>query len=111
MTVTAQSSDGTIEMVPHEALRIANQIDDTFDGFRSRQEQAVPELERKRLDELIEPCADGDSMVEAAREKGPHDFIRYRSADFASHRTSRGRVGETGTTVGFFVPLVLMADS
>jgi hypothetical protein len=75
---------GTIQTVAHQVDRLTIQIDDSFDGFRARYEQAVPVFQSKRFDELIERSVDWSTVVEATIENAPHDFILYWSHDFTS---------------------------
>jgi len=54
-----QSLNGSIETVSHQVDRLTIQINDSFDGFRNRYEQAVPVFQRERFDSLIERASTG----------------------------------------------------
>lgn len=79
-----QSLNGSIETVSHQVDRLTIQINDSFDGFRNRYEQAVPVFQRERFDSLIERGVDWETVLEATAENAPHDFILYWSHDFTS---------------------------
>jgi hypothetical protein len=49
-----QSLNGSIETISHQADRLAIQIDDSFDGFGNRYEQAVTVFQSERFDSLVE---------------------------------------------------------
>jgi hypothetical protein len=78
------SLNGTIETIAHQVDRLTIQIDDSFDGFRTRYEQAVPVFQSERFDTLIERSVDWSTVLEATAENAPHDFILYWSHDFTS---------------------------
>jgi hypothetical protein len=80
----AQSSNGSIETVSHQVDRLTIRIDDSFDGFRHRYEQAVPVFQSERFDSLVQKGADWQTVLEATSENAPHDFIVYWSHDFTS---------------------------
>ncbi|MEV8390456.1 MULTISPECIES: DUF302 domain-containing protein [unclassified Streptomyces] len=82
MTVTTMPSDGTIEAVPHEVIRFSIQIDDTYENFRKRYEDAVPVFRSDRFAELVKEGADWQSVLKATAENAPHDFIIYWSRDW-----------------------------
>jgi Domain of unknown function DUF302 len=79
-----KSLNGSIETVSHKVDRLTIQIDDTFDGFRNRYEQAVPVFQSQRFDSLIDRSVDWQTVLEATAENAPHDFILYWSHDFTS---------------------------
>ena len=92
-----QSLDGSIETISHEVDRLTIQISDTFDGFRNRYEQAVPEFQSERFESLVERGVDWQTVLEATAENAPHDFILYWSHDFTSLMRlagDRGRCAE-----------------
>lgn len=74
----------TLETVSHRVDRLTIPIDDTFDGFRDRYEQAVPVFQSERFDSLVERDADWQTVLEATAANAPHDFILYWSHDFTS---------------------------
>lgn len=74
----------TLETVSHQVDRLTIPIDDTFDGFRDRYEQAVPVFQSERFDSLVERDVDWQTVVEATAANAPHDFILYWSHDFMS---------------------------
>jgi hypothetical protein len=80
----AQSLNGRIETISHRVDRLTIQIDDSFDGFRNRYEQAVPAFQSERFDSLVERRVDWQTVLEATAENAPHDFILYWSHDFTS---------------------------
>jgi hypothetical protein len=53
-----QPLTGPIETVSHQVDRLTIQIDDSFDGFRSRYERAVPVFQSERFDSLVEHGVD-----------------------------------------------------
>lgn len=79
-----KSLNGSIETVSHQVDRLTIRIDDTFEGFRARYEQAVPMFQSERFDSLIERNVDWRTVLEATAENAPHDFILYWSHDFTS---------------------------
>jgi hypothetical protein len=79
-----QSLNRSIETISHQVDRLTIRIDDTFDGFRNRYEQAVPVFQRERFDSLVESGVDWQTILEATAENAPHDFILYWSHDFTS---------------------------
>src|ERR1700741_5454528 len=79
-----QLVDGSVETTSHQVDRLAIRIDDSFDGFRHRYEQAVPVFQRARFDSFVERGVDWQTVLEATAENAPHDFILYWSHDFTS---------------------------
>jgi hypothetical protein len=79
-----QSFNGLIETVSHQVDRLTIQIDDSFDGFRTRYERAVPVFQSERFDSLIERGVDWQTILEATADNAPHDFILYWAHDFTS---------------------------
>ncbi|HZC92003.1 MAG TPA: DUF302 domain-containing protein [Mycobacterium sp.] len=79
-----QSLNRSIETISHQVDRLTIQIDDTFDGFRNRYEQAVPVFQSERFASLVEREVDWQTVLEATAENAPHDFILYWSHDFTS---------------------------
>jgi hypothetical protein len=79
-----QSLNGSIETISHQVDRLTIQIDDTFDGFRNRYEQAVPVFQSERFQSLVEKGVDWQTVLEATAENAPHGFILYWSHDFTS---------------------------
>jgi hypothetical protein len=79
-----QSLDGSIETISHQVDRLTIQINDTFDGFRNRYEQAVPVFQSARFESLVERGVDWQTVLETTAENAPHDFILYWSHDFTS---------------------------
>lgn len=95
-----QSPSGSIETISHRVDRLTIQIDDSFDGFRNRYEQAVPEYQTDRFDALIERNADWQTVLDATAENAPHDFIRYWTREFTS---LMGLAGDRGRCVGYLM--------
>src|ERR1700759_1529572 len=92
-----QPSNGSIETIAHRVDRLTIQIDDSFDGFRNRYEQAVPEYQSDRFDALVEKGADWRIVLDATAENAPHDFIIYWTREFTS---LMGLAGDRGRCVG-----------
>jgi hypothetical protein len=90
-----QSVDGSIETISHQVDRLAIRIDDSFDGFRHRYEQAVPVFQSARFDSLIERGVDWQTVLEATADNAPHDFILYWSHDFTSLMRLAGDSGRS----------------
>jgi len=88
-----QLVDGSIETTSHQVDRLTIRIDDSFDGFRHRYEQAVPVFQRARFDSLVERGVDWQIVLEATAENAPHDFILYWSHDFTSLMSLAGDRG------------------
>jgi len=88
-----QSIDGSIETISHRVDRLTIRIDDSFDGFRHRYEQAVPVFQSARFDALIAGGVDWQTILEATAENAPHDFILYWSGDFTSLMSLAGDRG------------------
>jgi hypothetical protein len=80
----AQSLNGFIETISHRVDRLTIQIDDSFEGFRNRYEQAVPVFQSERFDSLVERRVDWQTILEATAENAPHSFIIYWSHEFTS---------------------------
>jgi hypothetical protein len=74
----------TIETISHRVDRLTIEIDDSFEGFRKRYEQAVPAFQSDRFAALIERDAAWQTILDATAENAPHDFILYWSHDFTS---------------------------
>ena len=85
--------DGSIETISHQVDRLTIRIDDSFDGFRHRYEQAVPVFQRARFESLIERRVDWRTVLAATTENAPHDFILYWSHDFTSLMSLAGDRG------------------
>ena len=90
-----QSVDGSIETTSHQVDRLTIRIDDSFDGFRHRYEQAVPVFQSARFDSLIERGVDWQTVLEATADNAPHDFILYWSHDFTSLMRLAGDSGRS----------------
>jgi hypothetical protein len=88
-----QSVDGSIETISHQVDRLTIRIDDSFDGFRRRYEQAVPVFQSERFESLVERGVDWQTVLEATAENAPHDFILYWSHDFTSLMSLAGDRG------------------
>ena len=78
------SSRGRIETISHQVDRLTIQIDDSFDGFRNRYEQAVPVFQSERFDSLVERGVDWQTIMQTTEDNAPHDFILYWSHDFTA---------------------------
>jgi hypothetical protein len=66
-----------IRTITHEVNRLEVAVGTTFGDFRDRYERAVPELDAGRLDRLVRSGADWDTVLQAAWENAPYDFVRY----------------------------------
>jgi hypothetical protein len=88
-----QSVDGSIETISHQVDRLTIRIDDSFDGFRHRYEQAVPVFQSERFGALVEKGVDWQTVLEATADNAPHDFILYWSHDFTSLMSLAGDRG------------------
>ena len=95
-----QSSHGSIETISHQVDRHTIQIDDSFEGFRTRYERAVPVFESERFDSLVERDVDWQTILDATAENAPHDFILYWSHDFTS---LMGLAGDRGRCVEYLM--------
>jgi hypothetical protein len=88
-----QSSRGPIETTSHQVDRLTIRIDESFDGFRNRYEQAVPVFQSERFDSLVERGVGWQTILDATAENAPHHFIRYWSHDFTSLMSLAGDRG------------------
>jgi hypothetical protein len=88
-----QSLGGSIETISHQVDRLTIRIDDSFDGFRYRYEQAVPVFQSERFDSLVERGVGWQTILDATAENAPHHFIRYWSHDFTSLMSLAGDRG------------------
>jgi hypothetical protein len=88
-----QSLKGPIETISHQVDRLTIRIDESFDGFRNRYEQAVPVFQSERFDSLVERGVDWQTILDATAENAPHHFIRYWSHDFTSLMSLAGDRG------------------
>jgi hypothetical protein len=95
-----QSLKGFIETISHRVDRLTIQIDDSFDGFRSRYEQAVPRFQSDRFDSLVGSGVDWQAILEATAQNAPHEFILYWSGDFSS---LMGLAGDRGRCVEYLM--------
>lgn len=95
-----QSLNGFIETISHRVDRLTIQIDDSFDGFRNRYEQAVPRFQSDRFDSLVERRVDWQTILEATVENAPYHFILYWSHDFTS---LMGLAGDRGRCVEYLM--------
>jgi hypothetical protein len=95
-----QALNGSIETVSHRVDRLTIQIDCSFDDFRNRYERAVPEHQAERFDSLVDRRVDWETILDAAAENAPHDFIRYWSHDFTS---LMGLAGDRGRCVEYLM--------
>ncbi|HMJ36262.1 MAG TPA: DUF302 domain-containing protein [Baekduia sp.] len=66
---------------PHEVQRLTIAVGTGFDDFRDRYEQSVPSLDSERRAALVREGADWDTILRAATDNAPHDFIRYWTSD------------------------------
>ncbi|WP_459805819.1 hypothetical protein [Herbidospora sp. RD11066] len=67
--------------VVYEAHRLTVDTGLSYDEFRRRYEEAVPEFDRGGFEKLIEEEADWSTVLGAADRNAPHDFIRYWTLD------------------------------
>ena len=88
-----QLIDGSVETTSHQVDRLTIRLDDSFDGFRYRYEQAVPVFQSARFDALVERGVDWQTVLEATAQNAPHDFILYWSHDFTSLMSLAGDRG------------------
>ncbi len=96
----------TIETISHRVDRLTIEIDDSFERFRKRYEQAVPAFQSDRFAALIERDAAWQTILDATAENAPHDFILYWSHDF----TSLMRLaGDRGRCVEYLMGLLASA--
>jgi hypothetical protein len=88
-----QLVEGSVETTSHQVDRLTIRLDDSFDGFRYRYEQAVPVFQSARFDALVERGVDWQTVLEATAQNAPHDFILYWSHDFTSLMSLAGDRG------------------
>jgi hypothetical protein len=88
-----QSLEGSTETISHQVDRLTIRIDDSFDGFRHRYEQAVPVFQSERFASLVERRVDWQTVLEATADNAPNDFIHYWSHDFTSLMSLAGDRG------------------
>jgi Domain of unknown function DUF302 len=71
----------TITTNSHQVHRLAIAVGAGYDEFRGHYEESVPSLDTDRHDALVPEGADWDTILRAAAENAPHDFIRYWTID------------------------------
>ena len=72
-----------IETISHQVNRLTIQIDDSFDGFKNRHEQAVPRFQSNRFDSLVESLSIGRPFWRPPRR------TRRTTLSFTGPMTSR----------------------
>ena len=82
--MTDESLNGFIETISHRVDRLTIHIDDSFEGFKNRYEQAVPRFQSDRFDSLVQRGVDWQDVLEATAQNAPQEFIVYWSGDFTS---------------------------
>ena len=88
-----ESLNGFIETISHRVDRLTIHIDDSFEGFKNRYEQAVPRFQRDRFDSLVQRGVDWQDILAATAQNAPHEFILYWSGDFTSLMSLAGDRG------------------
>lgn len=68
-------------IIHHEVSRLEIAVEQTFDAFRQRYEQAVPPLDISRLGDLDPHRTTWDTILRLTGEQAPHDFIHYWRAE------------------------------
>jgi hypothetical protein len=74
-------TDHQSRIIPHEVSRLEIAVDQPFDAFRQRYEQAVPALDISRYGDLDPHRTSWDTILELTAEQAPHDFILYWRAE------------------------------
>jgi Domain of unknown function DUF302 len=69
-----------MNVVPHRVNRLVIEVAGSFDEFRARFEEAVPQIDPSAIPDFVERRAPWDEVVAAAAEAAPHGFLIYWSA-------------------------------
>jgi hypothetical protein len=67
-------------VVPHTVNRLVVQVAGSFDEFRGRFEEAVPQIDPSAIPDFVGRRAPWDEVVAAAAEAAPHGFLIYWTA-------------------------------
>jgi Domain of unknown function DUF302 len=67
-------------VVPHTVNRLVIEVAGSFDEFRARFEEAVPQIDPSAIPDFVERRAPWDEVVAAAAEAAPHGFLIYWTA-------------------------------
>jgi uncharacterized protein (DUF302 family) len=78
---------------PHEVTRMVFDTGQPYEEFRARYEDAVPELDSKRLTALAERGAPWQEVVADADASAPHGFLIYWRADLTPVMSLAGDSG------------------
>ena len=83
--------DHHARIIAHDVSRIEIAVEQPFDAFRQRYEDAVPAFDLSRYGALDPHSANWDTICKITAEQAPHDFILYWRAEtdlimrFAGH--------------------------
>ena len=67
-------------VVPHTVNRLVVEVAGSFDEFRARFEEAVPQIDPSAIPEFVDRRAPWHEVVAAAAEAAPHGFLIYWTA-------------------------------
>jgi Domain of unknown function DUF302 len=81
MAVREEQANPVPGVVPHQVNRLLIEVAESFDGFRKRYEQEVPQIEPQYLVDLIERHAPWSEVIADADVRAPHGFLIYYSSD------------------------------
>jgi hypothetical protein len=73
--------DASVRTFPHEVTRLVVDVGQPYDDFRQRYEEAVPALDKRQLDALIDRAASWEDVVAQATADAPHGFLIYWRSD------------------------------
>jgi uncharacterized protein (DUF302 family) len=82
-----------ISSFPHQVTRLAFDAGQPYEEFRARYEDAVPELDSKRLAAFAERGARWQEVVADAQASAPHGFLIYWRSDLTPLMSLAGDAG------------------
>lgn len=68
-------------IIPHEVSRLEIAVDQTYEAFRQRYEEAVPAFDFTRYGDLDPSRTTWDTILKLTADQAPHDFILYWRAE------------------------------
>lgn len=71
------------QSVPHTVNRLVIDVDQPYERFRDRYEEAVPRMSAERIQELVARRASWEEVTADAAVSAPHQFFLYWSLDVA----------------------------
>jgi hypothetical protein len=66
--------DASVRTFPHEVTRLVVDLGQPYDEFRQRYDEAVPALDPRQLNALIDRAASWEDVVAQGTAGAPHGF-------------------------------------